>query len=193
MKQAFFHALSLRGQIVRREGKGQRMVKMFYLCKLVTVFGRGYGNLSHLFRVPYVASGDRIEATPWPSGSRETMRHTPFRRPPPLVASINQRRLAHFTQFHQHNLSRIIWVRPHRRLVPEDECFRDHHRNMNGLIPSARKGIRGPLPQPARGHKPVAGRAPPQMAPQRFAAPQAAFPRSCRKERRSPGLPPTIL
>src|SRR6267154_18527 len=111
MKQAFFHALSLRGQIVRREGKGQRMVKMFYLCKLVTVFGRGYGNLSHLFRVPYVAPGDRFEATARPSGSRETMRHTPFRRPPPLVASINQRRLAHFTQFHQHNLSRIIWVR----------------------------------------------------------------------------------
>ena len=73
------------------------------------------------------------------------------------------------------------------------QIFEDGRKCWRGLIPKAPKGIRGPLPQPARGHKPVAGRAPPQMGPQRFAGPRAAFPRSCRKERRSPGLPPTIL
>jgi len=73
------------------------------------------------------------------------------------------------------------------------QIFENGRKCWRGLIPSAPKGIRGPLPRPARGHKPVAGRAPPQMGPQRFAGPRAAFPRSCRKERRSPGLPPTIL
>lgn len=173
------------------------MVKMFYLCKLVTVFGR----VTAISRICFVCSisCQAIELKP--------LLRVPVPRNDAAYSLCGgaaasghfdkcQRRLLHFTQFHQHPvLSQIIWGSSGtgRLPCPRTSAFRDHHRIMNGLIPSARKGIRGPLPQPAPGHKPVAGRASPQMAPQRFAGPRAAFPRSCRKERRSPGLPPTIL
>src|SRR5438552_3447974 len=173
------------------------MVKMFYLCKLVTVFGRVTAisricfvcsiscqaiELKPLLRVPV----PRNDAAYSLCGGAAASGH--FDKCPRRLLTLHaippaSRPFADHLGFERHGVPSC----------PTTSAFRDHHRIMNGLIPSARKGIRGPLPQPAPGHKPAAGRASPQMAPQSFAGPRAAFPRSCRKERRSPGLPPTIL
>src|SRR6266581_2009225 len=120
MKQAFFHALSLCGQIVRRESKGQRMVKMFYLCKLVTVFGR----VTAISRICFVCrvSCQAIELKPLLRGQGflDTMRHTPLRRPPPLVASINTS-IGSRTAHHSTSIPRIRDGTPGVPLAPEPD------------------------------------------------------------------------
>src|SRR6266566_5941785 len=64
------------------------MVKMFYLCKLVTVFGR-VTPISHLFRAPYFMPDDKTKPPLARSGFSETIGHARVRSLPPLVASIN--------------------------------------------------------------------------------------------------------
>jgi len=111
------------------------MVKMFYLCKLVTVFGR----VTAISRICFVCSisCQAIELKP--------LLRVPVPRNDAAYSLCGgaaasghfdkcQRRLLHFTQFHQHPvLSQIIWGSSGTgAFLPDDECFprssSDHER-----------------------------------------------------------------